>query len=123
MEMEEKIKICKICKNKKFTEDKGIVCGLTNEKPAFEDECPDFKIDQVGISNQFSGTVQSDDELETGFKILSFCIPLAGIILYFTHKEKYPRKSSQACSLAWWGIGVSVVINIIYFLIIVAAGN
>lgn len=26
--------------------DKGLLCGLTNEKPAFEKTCPSFQIDE-----------------------------------------------------------------------------
>ncbi len=34
----------------------------------------------------------NDDELHIGLKVLSFCIPLAGAIIYFTTNEKYPNK-------------------------------
>jgi hypothetical protein len=129
MEMEEKIKICKICQNKSYTSEKGIVCGLTNEKPDFEKECPDFKIDQLAISNQLQGQgqgqgqKQSDEELETGFKVLSFCVPIAGLILYFMNKDKFPKKASQACSMAIWGFVVGIVLNIIVYAIAFAVGD
>lgn len=37
-----KLDYCKNCKNKTFNVDKGILCGLTNEKPDFEGTCPDY---------------------------------------------------------------------------------
>lgn len=40
-----KIEQCKQCKKQKFDFKQGIVCGLTNEKPGFEDSCPDFEND------------------------------------------------------------------------------
>jgi len=54
-----------------------------------------------------------EDKLETGLKILSFCIPLAGAIIYFTSKEKSPNKAKQACHMALWGIGLALIIQII----------
>jgi hypothetical protein len=37
---------CDRCKNYKFNLEKGIICGLTNQKPSFWEICPDFKIDR-----------------------------------------------------------------------------
>ena len=45
MPLEEKLKMCSICKNRKHSIKEGLVCGKTGEKPAFADECPDFDID------------------------------------------------------------------------------
>ncbi|WP_290699400.1 hypothetical protein [Lacinutrix sp.] len=54
-----------------------------------------------------------DDQLETGMKVLSFCIPLAGAIIYFTSKEKSPNKAKQACHFALYGLALGVVLQII----------
>lgn len=40
-----KIEVCKKCVNRKFDRDRGIVCGLNNEKPSFENSCPSFLAD------------------------------------------------------------------------------
>lgn len=42
-----KLDFCKKCKKRKFDLKQGIVCGLTNEKPTFEDNCPDFESDET----------------------------------------------------------------------------
>ena len=47
MTLEEKLKVCSVCKNRKHSIKEGLVCGKTGEKPAFADECPDFDIDIV----------------------------------------------------------------------------
>lgn len=39
------IEICKKCNKRNFDFKQGIVCGLTNEKPTFNDICPDFEKD------------------------------------------------------------------------------
>lgn len=46
MTIDERLQYCRICQNRKFDPAVGLLCGLTNEKPAFEPTCPDFKIDQ-----------------------------------------------------------------------------
>lgn len=55
----------------------------------------------------------SEDELHIGLKILSFCIPLAGAIIYFTTNEKYPNKKKQACYAALIGIGFGLVMRVL----------
>ena len=49
-----KIDVCKKCKKKKFDLKQGILCGLTNEKPTFEDSCPDFDNDET--IKEYKGT-------------------------------------------------------------------
>jgi Domain of unknown function (DUF4328) len=41
-----KIEICKTCSIRVFDKNQGIICGLTNAKPTFEESCPDFKKDE-----------------------------------------------------------------------------
>lgn len=45
MTLEERLKVCSICKNRKFSAKEGLICGNTGAKPAFEDECHDFDLD------------------------------------------------------------------------------
>lgn len=42
-----KIELCKKCKKRKFDLKQGVVCGLTNEKPTFEESCVDFETDET----------------------------------------------------------------------------
>lgn len=49
MTLEERLNYCKICTKRKMDFQTGIVCSLTNEKPAFEDKCPDFNVDQAEV--------------------------------------------------------------------------
>ncbi len=44
----DRIKTCKTCINHEFDSDKGIVCGLTKEKPTFETSCADYKANDKG---------------------------------------------------------------------------
>ena len=46
MTLDERLKYCRVCENRKMNTAIGLVCALTNEKPAFEDKCPDMIIDQ-----------------------------------------------------------------------------
>lgn len=47
MNREERLQFCKKCINRKFSREKGIICGLTGEYARFEDSCPDFKEDKI----------------------------------------------------------------------------
>ena len=39
------IDLCKKCRKRKFDLKQGIICGLTNEKPNFVENCPEFEKD------------------------------------------------------------------------------
>lgn len=41
MNLNHQLKFCKLCVNQKYGSD-GIICGLTQQKPTFEDKCPEF---------------------------------------------------------------------------------
>ena len=56
---------------------------------------------------------QSNEDLHIGLKILSFCIPLAGAIIYFVKKDKEPVAAKSACTFALIGLGVNIVLTII----------
>ncbi len=60
--------------------------------------------------NQFG---QPEDKLNPGLAILSFCIPIAGAVIFFMNKDTMPNKAKTACYLALAGMGVGLVLNII----------
>lgn len=45
MTPEERLKSCSVCKNRELDMQRGLLCGLTHEKPQFDDKCPDFESD------------------------------------------------------------------------------
>jgi len=55
----------------------------------------------------------ANEELHMGLRVLSFCIPIAGAIIYFTTNERFPKKKNQACTAALWGIGINMVLRIL----------
>ena len=57
----------------------------------------------------------SQEDLSTGLKVLSFCIPLAGAILYFVKKDKEPVAAKSACNMALIGFGVGIVVRVIQY--------
>lgn len=42
MTQDEKVKICLVCRYKKFDVNRGLLCNITNLPADFESECPDF---------------------------------------------------------------------------------
>lgn len=58
----------------------------------------------------------SQEDLSTGLKVLSFCIPLAGAILYFVKKDKEPVAAKSACNMALIGFGVGILFNVIKYM-------
>jgi hypothetical protein len=63
--------------------------------------------------NQSQQQQNPNDQLSTGLTILSFCIPLAGAVIYFINKDSMPNKAKTACYAALVGFGIGVVLNII----------
>lgn len=56
----------------------------------------------------------TQDKLSTPLVILSFCIPLAGAIIYFIKKDKEPVSAKTACTAAIIGFVVGIAGNLIY---------
>lgn len=63
--------------------------------------------------NQLPPQENPDDKLSTGLAFLSFCIPIAGAIIYFSNKDSMPNKAKSACHAALWGVGIGMVLNIL----------
>ena len=56
---------------------------------------------------------QDQEDLEMWMKVLSYCIPIAGAVIYFINKDKAPVKAKSACTMALIGFGVGIVLQII----------
>ncbi len=56
---------------------------------------------------------QPEDELHMGLRVLSFCIPIAGAIIYFTTDSQLENKKQQACTAALLGIGLNIFLKIL----------
>ncbi|MEM9327472.1 MAG: hypothetical protein AAGA85_17530 [Bacteroidota bacterium] len=46
MDLQAQLQYCKICQNRTLDVNIGLVCGLTQAKPTFENNCVDFKPDE-----------------------------------------------------------------------------
>jgi len=57
------------------------------------------------------------EDLSMILKIVSFCIPLVGAILWFINKDKNPRAAKSACTFALVGVAVGIVINVLVTLL------
>jgi len=51
MKKNERLHFCKKCLNKQLNLQTGILCGLTEKKPNFIDECKDFRLDETYIES------------------------------------------------------------------------
>jgi uncharacterized membrane protein len=56
---------------------------------------------------------QQTEDLSMILKIVSFCIPLVGAILWFINKDKNPKAAKSACTFALVGVAVGIVINVV----------
>lgn len=53
-----------------------------------------------------------NDKSETVMNVISFLIPLVGLIIYLTQKEQYPIKANAAGKAALWGVGVGFILTV-----------
>jgi hypothetical protein len=65
------------------------------------------------VEEEYPPQRDPSDELGMGLTILSFCIPIAGAIIYFSNVDKMPNKAKSACHAALWGVGIGIVLKII----------
>jgi hypothetical protein len=73
---------CKRCTNRKISRTEGILCGLTDVKPDFEEDCPSFDPDDIQISRlkRFEKTHNPEEvNKESIYRYLSTGIPLFAV--------------------------------------------
>ncbi|MFD0860857.1 hypothetical protein ACFQ1M_01445 [Sungkyunkwania multivorans] len=57
--LEERLSLCKVCLNKKVDFNKGLLCGLSLEKPAFTTFCESYEEDTKAIEKLAPGKVRA----------------------------------------------------------------
>ena len=93
MTLEEKLKVCSICKNRKHSIKEGLICGKTEAKPAFADECPDFDIDvaeQERLNKNAAEVAEADHRMSGAFgAFIGFIASLAisFLISFLTYSQ------------------------------------
>ena len=91
-------------------------CGAENPEIAiFCNKCGNDlkKISNTPISSSYnSQPVNSNESSSIGWNILSFLLPIVGLILYFIWKNTYPKKAGNVLVAA----GVGFVFNLILLL-------
>ena len=58
--------------------------------------------------------IQERDVPSTGLNILSFLIPLAGLVIYLIDRDRMPQRAQAAGRWALIGMVVSVVLVLLY---------
>ena len=53
LSQQEKLAFCKVCKNRSFSSDVGIIWGLTKRPPTFNETCVDYQEDVKQITRDF----------------------------------------------------------------------
>lgn len=64
----------------------------------------------TGPNNQ----INSDDRSIFGYNLLSFAIPIIGILLYVSWKQEYPVKAKNCFKWAIIGLITSIVLNMFF---------
>lgn len=65
MTLDEQLKFCRVCLNRKFDMNVGVICSLTSAKPTFEGTCPTFKADEAEAT-RLAGVERAAAESEEG---------------------------------------------------------
>lgn len=66
MTLEERLQYCRICENRHMNPAIGLVCNLTNEKPAFDDKCVNLVVDQKEADRLVQLERQAKEDEDTG---------------------------------------------------------
>lgn len=64
MERAEQLKFCKICSNRKFDFNRGIICGLTDKPASFEGTCDSYEEDEKAVRALQAEAMQLDDTID-----------------------------------------------------------
>jgi len=58
MQLKQRLEICGSCTNRKMDRERGLLCTLSNDKPAFEAMCPSY----FGDQNEFNRLKRAEEE-------------------------------------------------------------
>ena len=81
------------------------------------------------LHNPISSSIENKTDFEVlsrhdipskKLNIISFIIPLAGLIIYLLEKDKSPKKANSALNAALWSIGIGISGSIILYIIVFA---
>jgi len=81
-----------------------------------------FNDNNSSNSKQIESSLTQDDlnpndVPSTGLNIVSFLVPLVGLVIYLTEKDKAPKKAKSAGKAALWGTGISFLLGLISVII------
>ena len=100
MELSDKIKYCSICRNSKRDMERGIVCGLTNDKPNFDKHCAELQASANDIAEleeaMIGGSQKSATKILTAVVIVAFAVAMG--IMWLIHSSS--DKTEQAAKIA-----------------------
>ena len=88
-----------------------MLSDMDNEQPAREE--PNTVVVSTPTSSGSAGSTANGEGASTGMKILSFLIPLVGLILFIVDKDKNPPAAKDELMWAGIGFGVGIVLYII----------
>lgn len=98
MTLEDRIKSCQVCSNRRFNPDSGLICGLSNEKPSFEESCPNYKEDTAAVEEVANKKAEAEkpSEIKGLFAFfLYFSIPVGIIITLISFFLNYGSADYQ----------------------------
>lgn len=107
-EVFENAKFCQNCGAEVSKQDEGKFNETINQNVSSEQE----NVKKVNIDQK------SDEKANVGLAILSFFIPLAGLIVFLTKKDKEPKtaKVSGICALVSFILNIIMIIAVFMFL-------
>lgn len=123
------LSFCRNCKNRKFNPSSGIICGLTEAKPAFDETCPDYAADAAAIEREAEREKEqkerSDQEkVKKGLaSVISFGLgPWLGMKITSALEKKFERQG-KACPgwLKFVTSGVSAFVAAVIFTVVITA--
>ena len=103
MELSDKIKYCSICRNSKRDMERGIVCGLTNDKPNFDKHCAELQASANDIAeleeSMIGGSQKSAIKILTSVLIVAFAVAI-GVMWLIHNNETQAKHKKQAEKIA-----------------------
>ena len=86
----------------------------------FDKNTHNLIINDVNTVANNENSSNPNDQPSAGLNIISFLIPLVGLIIYLTERDRSPRKATSAGKAALWGVGVTVILSMISFFVAIS---
>lgn len=104
---------CESCSKKSFSTKEGILCGITDKKPNFSDNCDSFELDSQVHNYAYNSLVNNTMSIGIKTRVLNYLVDYV-FVIFIMYLISPALIVSLKISLYWF-LGIIHAVNLVYY--------